>query len=427
MRLDEWQKYIGSQFLDEEPEAVPAPKSNKQAVSPLLDFLPSEEEAEAKPQPVSDPLPAPAIDKPEPPLLLDTTGQGARPETTPNAIQNVVTMLVTPPTAPDPVSPSTIRAPRIELLTPLPDQTPAQSENNVQPEVSNRTRRRSQSGGVDTPSDSGHRAAADNRVNQPPASDTIRERNLFQPIEDMDADIPSFANYLPASHTAPAIPEAPAPSSVIASSPIASICNAENDIAPRRETTTESSQQEETQQESPAERRTSKTRARHARNVRPENVPSGLSASELWAAVPRHVQTLLSLERLEAEQEVAQFSYKRPFQEKRHELIERLLDPILSLEDTARLLNVCPTTVRRYTNKGILTYYRKEPDRAGRSGGEISASGEKETRQRRFRLSDILAFLETQQAALAADRRAEGQAALLDADFADNNGKELQI
>ncbi len=41
----------------------------------------------------------------------------------------------------------------------------------------------------------------------PSASDNLRERNLFQPIEDIDTDIPSFANYLPASHSAPSLPD----------------------------------------------------------------------------------------------------------------------------------------------------------------------------------------------------------------------------
>ena len=79
-----------------------------------------------------------------------------------------------------------------------------------------------------------------------------------------------------------------------------------------------------------------------------------------------------------ADEEVAQNSYKRPFRESRLELIQRLLDPTLSLEDTARLLNVCPTTVRRYTNKGLLRHQRTQGD------------------QRRFKLSDVLAFLEAQ-------------------------------
>ena len=76
--------------------------------------------------------------------------------------------------------------------------------------------------------------------------------------------------------------------------------------------------------------------------------------------------------------EVAQHSYKRGFKESRIELLQRLLDPTLSLEETARLLNVCPTTVRRYTNRGMLRHLR--------TGGD----------QRRFKLSDVLSFLESQ-------------------------------
>lgn len=75
-------------------------------------------------------------------------------------------------------------------------------------------------------------------------------------------------------------------------------------------------------------------------------------------------------------EEVAQRSYK-PFKETREQLLERLLDPELTLEETARLLNCCPTTVRRYTNKGILKHIR--------TGGN----------QRRFKLSDVLEFLES--------------------------------
>lgn len=65
-------------------------------------------------------------------------------------------------------------------------------------------------------------------------------------------------------------------------------------------------------------------------------------------------------------------------EELREELLARLLDPTLSLDEAARLLDVCPTTVRRYTNKGILPHER--------SGGN----------QRRFKLSSVLAFLEAQ-------------------------------
>lgn len=74
--------------------------------------------------------------------------------------------------------------------------------------------------------------------------------------------------------------------------------------------------------------------------------------------------------------EVAQNSYKTPFKETRADLIGRLLDPPLTLEETARLIGVCPTTVRRYTNRGWLSHYRTPGN------------------QRRFRLSAVLTFLE---------------------------------
>jgi excisionase family DNA binding protein len=77
------------------------------------------------------------------------------------------------------------------------------------------------------------------------------------------------------------------------------------------------------------------------------------------------------------QREIAGASYKT-FKESREELIQRLVDPVLSLEEVARILNVCPTTVRRYTNRGALAHHRT----AGN--------------QRRFRLSDVLAFLEQQ-------------------------------
>ncbi len=66
-------------------------------------------------------------------------------------------------------------------------------------------------------------------------------------------------------------------------------------------------------------------------------------------------------------------------EETREELLRRLVDPTLTLEETACILEVCPTTVRRYTNRGILPHER--------SAGN----------QRRFKLSSVLAFKEDQQ------------------------------
>jgi excisionase family DNA binding protein len=92
--------------------------------------------------------------------------------------------------------------------------------------------------------------------------------------------------------------------------------------------------------------------------------------------------------------DVAQNSYKSPFRETREELVQRLLDPPLTLEEAARLLGVCPTTVRRYTNKGQLRHFRTTGN------------------QRRFRLSDVLEFLESRASEIEADARADREAGL---------------
>ena len=460
MRLDEWQKYIDSQFLDEEAEPAPAPAPVSAAAK------------EAKPEAKSIEN-AVKVEAARPETLLNATtdaetatqtalfaanSENADADTSvkagedkaveasvpdvsilsksaPIVIPHMLTVVVAPPSSP--TLPPAGRAPRIEILTPLPETTPEPKPvPSVTEEVANRTRRRRQSAEaspVPNPAPilepvSERIAPTESRLLSPASRSSepmieeptaagmppapVREAvtpklGLFEPITDMDSDIPVFQRYLPSSHAAAMPAEPPAISREYIPAAQADIPDmAESDV---QDDSAEMMDDLPADLSSERARRAPKSRARHARNVRPENVHSGLSASELWAAVPRHVQTLLSLERLE-EKEVAQFSYKRPFQEKRHELIERLLDPILSLEDTARLLNVCPTTVRRYTNKGILTYYRKEPERSLRNESETAVVNEKETRQRRFRLSDILAFLETQQSAIESDRQAEQQA-----------------
>jgi excisionase family DNA binding protein len=88
--------------------------------------------------------------------------------------------------------------------------------------------------------------------------------------------------------------------------------------------------------------------------------------------LPQHMAMLLRI----PTNEVAQNSYKSPFRESREDLIGRLLDPQLTLEEAARILGVCPTTVRRYTNRGMLHCHRTPGN------------------QRRFRMSDVLQFLE---------------------------------
>ena len=329
MRLEEWQKFIESQFLEDggvqerEPESPEAIEPTEPGAKPTAGV---EIKAESAAAPVARP------DFPYAPVTVKPTVDAASHEAKP---------LFAPPDAAD-IPKMTLPFAEMETAT-----APA-----------------------------------------PPVAETPEPS--YRQTLDFDADIPDFASYMPsarsdASQAAPS-PAFEAKTERRAAAP--DIDASETDAAGSDAAVRIA--------------RNPRTRARHARNVRPENVASGLSAAEMWADVPRHVQTLLALERIE-EKEIAQSSYKRPFAEGRLELIERLLDPILSLEDTARLLNVCPTTVRRYTNRGILTHYRKEPER----NGDLVRPTERETRQRRFRLSDILAFLETQQTALNADRESE--------------------
>lgn len=92
----------------------------------------------------------------------------------------------------------------------------------------------------------------------------------------------------------------------------------------------------------------------------------------VWVALPKSVEFLCGF----YDDAVTANYYRGEFKETRQELIKRLLDPQLSLEETSRLLGVCPATVRRYTNRGWLAHHRTE-------GG-----------QRRFRLSDIVRFVD---------------------------------
>lgn len=92
----------------------------------------------------------------------------------------------------------------------------------------------------------------------------------------------------------------------------------------------------------------------------------------VWETLPKSIDFLCSF----YDDSVTANYYGGNFKETRNALIKRLLDPELSLEETSRLLGVCPATVRRYTNRSWLTHHRTE-------GG-----------QRRFRLSDIVKFVE---------------------------------
>ncbi len=105
------------------------------------------------------------------------------------------------------------------------------------------------------------------------------------------------------------------------------------------------------------------------------DVPVQTLRDRLEQVLARQAQLPLDIE---ARQEVSEKAESSP-RERRDELVQRLLDPTLNLHEAAVLLGVCRTTVRRYTDRGLLRCFRTPGN------------------QRRFNLSDILDFMERQQ------------------------------
>lgn len=120
--------------------------------------------------------------------------------------------------------------------------------------------------------------------------------------------------------------------------------------------------------------RKTKMRAPRPRRAREQAVvnPVVPQIQQVWESLPKNLEFLVGF----FDDSVTANYYGGEFKESREDLIRRLLDPQLTLEETSRLLGVCPATVRRYTNRGWLNHHRTE-------GG-----------QRRFRLSDIAKFVE---------------------------------
>lgn len=121
--------------------------------------------------------------------------------------------------------------------------------------------------------------------------------------------------------------------------------------------------------------RKTEMRAPRPRRVKDPEAPAATIDPHLqsvWESLPKNIEFLCSF----YDDAVTANYYGGEFKESREDLIKRLLDPELSLEETSRLLGVCPATVRRYTNRGWLTHHRT-------SGG-----------QRRFRLSGVVQFVQ---------------------------------
>ncbi len=87
-------------------------------------------------------------------------------------------------------------------------------------------------------------------------------------------------------------------------------------------------------------------------------------------------QRQLPIDVEELEEEELDEDRPRRASETRQQLVQRLLDPTLTLREAALLIDVCPTTVRRYTDRGLLNCFRTPGN------------------QRRFHLSEVLEFME---------------------------------
>jgi excisionase family DNA binding protein len=111
-------------------------------------------------------------------------------------------------------------------------------------------------------------------------------------------------------------------------------------------------------------------RPRRAAKVNTDT-PIDSDLQQVWQSLPKNIDFLFSF----FDDKVTENYYRGNFKESRSDLIRRLLDPELTLEETSRLLGVCPATVRRYTNRKWLSHHRTK-------GG-----------QRRFRLSDVVRFV----------------------------------
>lgn len=116
--------------------------------------------------------------------------------------------------------------------------------------------------------------------------------------------------------------------------------------------------------------------------IQPTQLPN-----QRWVDFTHRIELMRSL--IDADESIVQASYTQPFSESREEFIHDLLNPVLTLEETARLLNVCPSTVRRYSNKGLLPSFRKELGDTALGGATLV----RETRRRKFRLLDVLDFI----------------------------------
>lgn len=111
------------------------------------------------------------------------------------------------------------------------------------------------------------------------------------------------------------------------------------------------------------------------RHAEPRAEPARPVSEPQTPARPREQQQRPAARAEEPPPAAPQFPHR---QTSREEIIERLVNPTISLEEAAKIMGVCKATVRRYTAMGILPHYRTPGN------------------QRRFKLNDIILFIEDQ-------------------------------
>ena len=126
------------------------------------------------------------------------------------------------------------------------------------------------------------------------------------------------------------------------------------------------------------------------------SLPLSMGVAPSTEASSSYLKSLQVLQRIQMEDSIRVAETNGESARRQH-LLEKLLNPELTLEETAHLLKVCPTTVRRYTNQGVLKHHRK-----GLEGVAETEVESFKTKQRRFRLLDVLEFLDSQSSATKA-------------------------
>ena len=364
MRLEDWQKYIESEFLDENQanEIASREKTGKKVEAPTGGVpVPIAEKISVETSPEKPPEgDAKKSDSPDsPPQIASLKREKEEGNHTPTLRLKRRRNL----TSAEPVAAFEISS--------FPSVSDSEEANGAQYLLLQSSVKVEESeGGSEAVENS---SGAHPALNSPSSSQTApRETSLATPHKaqkksrpplNLEDDIPSFAAYMPTSRKAAAQP-------------------------------TEIQSAIETRGEIEVE--TPRLQTPRRRIERTLSLPLSMGSAPSTEANASYLKSLQVLQRIQMEDSL-RASETNGESARRQHLLEKLLNPELTLDETAHLLKVCPTTVRRYTNQGVLKHHRK-----GLEGVAETEAESFKTKQRRFRLLDVLEFLDSQSSATKA-------------------------